>query len=92
MPVLSIQNFTISLWNRQAKIVTHHAMDVIKTFGINVRNERRARGWSQETLATKTDLHPTYVSGIENGDRNPSIKIIEKMARAFEVQPCELLK
>ena len=65
-------------------------MSLEKTFGANVRRWRKARGLSQEELADRAKLHPTYVSGIETGHRNPTVKIIARLAEALEVEPAVL--
>jgi transcriptional regulator with XRE-family HTH domain len=65
-------------------------MSLEKTFGANVRRWRKARGLSQEELADRAKLHPTYVSGIETGHRNPTVKIIARLAEALEVEPATL--
>lgn len=59
--------------------------------GKNVRKLRKAKGWSQEDLAEKSELHRTYVSGIERGVRNPSLTIIFKLADGLGIDPGELL-
>ena len=46
---------------------------------------RRAKGWSQEDLAHESGLHRTYVSGVERGVRNPTLSVLDKIARALEV-------
>lgn len=65
-------------------------MNLEKTFGRNVRRLRKERGLSQEELADRARLHPTYVSGIETGYRNPTVKIIGRIAVALEVEPAAL--
>ncbi len=65
-------------------------MKLEKTFGANVRRWRKERGLSQEELASRAELHPTYVSGIETGYRNPTVKIVGRIAEALHVDPCEL--
>ncbi len=60
-------------------------------FGERVRALREARDWSQERLAEVTGLHRTYLSGIERGVRNPTLKIILKIAEALQVAPATLL-
>lgn len=57
----------------------------------NVRRLRRRREVSQETLADLAGLHRTYVGSIERGERNVSIDNICRLARALEVDVCELL-
>ena len=66
-------------------------MNILKTFGTNVRTVRESRGLSQEALADKADLHRTYISDIERFQRNISLDNIQKLADALEVKPYELL-
>jgi transcriptional regulator with XRE-family HTH domain len=49
-------------------------------------------GFTQERLADKADLDPTYISGIERGVRNPTLAIIARLARALGVSLSELCK
>jgi transcriptional regulator with XRE-family HTH domain len=67
-------------------------MNLEKKFGQNVRYWRKKRGLSQEEFAERARLHPTYVSGIETGYRNPTIKIVGKIAKALGVKPALLLE
>jgi transcriptional regulator with XRE-family HTH domain len=46
---------------------------------------RAVRGWTQEGLAAESDLHRTYVSGIERGMRNVGLDNIERLAQALGV-------
>ena len=46
---------------------------------------------SQEELAHQTNLDRTYISGIERGVRNPTLKVLEQIATALDVQACELI-
>ena len=66
-------------------------MDVRKRVGVNLKRLRQDNGLSQEELAFESGLHRTYVSGIERGVRNPTVMIIEKLAKTFGVAPAELL-
>jgi transcriptional regulator with XRE-family HTH domain len=59
-------------------------------FGQVVRRYRLALGISQEILAERSDLHRTYISGIERGQRNVSLINIHKLAKALNVSPAEL--
>ena len=60
-------------------------MDIKKKFGKKIKTLRIEKGWSQEKLALTADLDRTYVPGIEAGKRNVSIVVIEKLAKALEV-------
>lgn len=63
-----------------------------KTLGQNIVALRRKRDMTQEELGELADLHPTYVSSVENFRRNISIDAIEKIAKAFRVPAYELLR
>jgi transcriptional regulator with XRE-family HTH domain len=65
---------------------------VLAKLGLNVRKRREARELTQETLAERASLDPTYISGIERGLRNPGIKNIAKLAKALGVSTSELCK
>ncbi|MGD8452703.1 MAG: helix-turn-helix transcriptional regulator [Phycisphaerae bacterium] len=56
-----------------------------------MRELREARGWSQEELGQRSDLHRNYIGGLERGERNVGIETIAKLARALHVRPRELL-
>lgn len=62
-----------------------------KQFGDKVRKERARLGLSQEKLALSTGLDRTYISGIERGRRNPSLKNIGRIASALKLSISELL-
>ena len=66
-------------------------MDIRKQVGINLRRLRLEKGWSQEDMAFESGLHRTYVSGIERGVRNPTLLILEKLAKTLGVAPTELV-
>jgi transcriptional regulator with XRE-family HTH domain len=53
-------------------------------FGVAVRARRQKVGLTQGKLAELTNLDPTYISGIERGKRNPSLKNIVKIAKALK--------
>ena len=52
----------------------------------NIRRLRTELGWSQEKLAEKAEISPSYVTQIELGNRSPSIDIIEKIAIALGIE------
>ena len=55
-------------------------------FGKQVKKFRLSKSLSQEDLADLADLHWTYVSGIERGIRNISLKNIAKISKALEIK------
>ena len=67
-------------------------MDLRRQVGFNVRRLREARGWSQEDLAFESGLHRTYISGIERGVRNPTVKVLGVVAVALGVPASRLLE
>lgn len=67
-------------------------MSVTKRVGANLRRVREAQGISQEDLADRAGLHRTYVSGVERGVRNPTVKVLEKIAKALKIKSSVLLE
>ncbi len=65
-------------------------MEIKKKFGIQVKKFRLERGLSQEALAHQADLDRTYIPSIEKGERNVSITVIEKIAKALKVKITDL--
>jgi transcriptional regulator with XRE-family HTH domain len=54
-------------------------------FGAVVRRFREESGLSQEELAAKARIHRTYIGGIERGERNPTLLMIHRLAKALGV-------
>ena len=65
---------------------------VLAALGRNVRRQRDAKQFTQEKLAEKSGLDPTYISDIERGRRNPGIKNVAKLAKALGLTTSELCK
>lgn len=61
-------------------------MDIRGRVGLNIKTVREAKGWSQEELADRAELHRTYVSGVERGVRNPTVTVLERLAKALGVK------
>lgn len=53
--------------------------------GHTIRNLREAHGLSIEALADESNMHPTYLSGIERGRNNPSWSKLCSLAAALEI-------
>jgi transcriptional regulator with XRE-family HTH domain len=64
---------------------------LLKQFGKSVRDARKRRGLSQEQLAFESDLHRTYISSVERGERNISLLNIHKIAAALRINPKDLI-
>ena len=60
-----------------------HRHRALTAFGSNLRSERERKKLTQEKLAEKADLDPSYLSGIERGVRNPSILSVVRIAKAL---------
>ena len=60
--------------------------------GENIRLLRKDKEISQEELAHQANLDRTYISGVERGDRNPTILSSLKIARALDVDLTVLMK
>jgi transcriptional regulator with XRE-family HTH domain len=58
--------------------------------GQAIRRLRRDRNFTIEALALDADMHPTYLSGIERGTRNPTWEKITSLARALDVPVSEI--
>lgn len=57
----------------------------------NLRLFRKTRGYSQEELADRCDLHRTYIGSVERRERNVSLSTLEVLAKALGVSVPELL-
>jgi transcriptional regulator with XRE-family HTH domain len=61
-------------------------------FGNALRQLRKERGFSQETLAFESGYHPTYIGQLERGSKNPSLRAMVSLASVLNVLPSELLR
>ena len=64
----------------------------VEALASNVRRLRKAKEWSQDQLAAEVGIEQNVVSLIENQRSNPTILLIEEIARALEVRLTELLE
>ncbi len=62
-----------------------------KQFGKHLRKLRKEKGWTQEELAEKADMHFTYIGQIERGVRNPSLINLYKLVKALRISAGQLL-
>ena len=66
-------------------------MDLRKLVGDNTARIRKEKGLTQEALAEKSGLSQQYISGLENGRRNPTIVTLFELASALGVGHLDLL-
>jgi transcriptional regulator with XRE-family HTH domain len=59
--------------------------------GRNLRAYRLARGMSQEAFADHLEVHRTYMGGIERGERNLTLRSLERIADRLGIDPLALL-
>jgi transcriptional regulator with XRE-family HTH domain len=60
--------------------------------GAVIRDLRKRRGLTIESLAANSSIHTTYLSGIELGRRNPTWKVIGSLAESLDVEISELAR
>jgi transcriptional regulator with XRE-family HTH domain len=65
--------------------------DLQKTVGRNLRAYRQARELSQEAFADVLGVHRTYMGGVERGERNLTLRSLERIAARIGVDPLELM-
>ena len=65
--------------------------DLQKAVGGNLRAYRLERGLSQEAFAEVLGVHRTYMGGVERGERNLTLKSVERMAERLGVEARDLL-
>jgi transcriptional regulator with XRE-family HTH domain len=65
--------------------------DLQKTVGRNLRTYRQARGLSQEAFADMVGVHRTYMGGLERGERNLTLRSVERIAEQIGVDPLVLM-
>lgn len=67
-------------------------MKAQEQLGMRIRFLRQQRRWSQEDLALNANINKNYISDLENGRRNPSLEILERIASTFGISLAELFK
>jgi transcriptional regulator with XRE-family HTH domain len=67
-------------------------MDMRKLVGRNVKRIRQEKGPTQEQLAELSGFSQQYISGLEQGRRNPTIVSIYELATALGVGHMELVR
>jgi transcriptional regulator with XRE-family HTH domain len=68
------------------------ATDVCVQLGQRIRLLRKARKWRQLDLATQAEINENYVSDLELGRKEPCLRTLATLARAFDIKLEELLR
>lgn len=66
--------------------------EISSKLGKNLKRLRTIKSLSQNAIAKRLEVHRAYISGIENGKRNPTLSTIQRLAEAIGVSADELLK
>jgi transcriptional regulator with XRE-family HTH domain len=66
--------------------------DLQRILGRNLREYRQARGLSQEAFADVLGVHRTYMGSIERGERNLTLRSLEKIATRLDEEPLTFLR
>lgn len=67
-------------------------MDAVALLARNARRIRRELGLSQEEVAFRAGLKRSYLSDLERGTRNPTVRALGRIADALGVHPSQLLE
>lgn len=62
-----------------------------KRLDVRLRQLRLARGLSQAALAKQAQITREYVNGLERGRSSPTVKVVQRLAKALRVKPSALL-
>lgn len=63
---------------------------ILERLGRKLKNARLNKNLTQEELAEKVGIHPTYVGKLESGKNNPSVMLVYKISRALKIELKEL--
>ncbi|WP_010492980.1 helix-turn-helix domain-containing protein [Paenibacillus elgii] len=64
--------------------------EILKSIGARIRDLRKERGMSQESLGEKGGFHYSYIGQIERGEKNIALLNLVKIATALEVSVTQL--
>lgn len=78
--------------NQKREAVSQNPEPIEFRFGARVHALRIERRLPQDALASRAQVHRNYISEMERGKRNVSLRIIERIARALDVEIAELFR
>lgn len=65
--------------------------DICTRVGFSIRKQREGMGISQEKLAELSELHRTYIGQVERGEKNLTLRSLERIAKALGRNTKDLL-
>ncbi|HKM02321.1 MAG TPA: helix-turn-helix transcriptional regulator [Bacilli bacterium] len=65
-------------------------MEIKQSLGIKIREIRKKRKWSLLEFSLRANINRNYLGDLENGRRNPTLEILERLAKAFNMSISEL--
>lgn len=63
-----------------------------KPLGCAIRRRRRELELSQEALSERSGVHWVYISHIENGQKSPTVRVLQALAEALRMEVSELVR
>ena len=67
-------------------------MDDRKLLGKRIKSLRKSKGHTQERLAEIININTNYLAGIERGEANPTLSLLERLSTGLEVPLPELFR
>jgi transcriptional regulator with XRE-family HTH domain len=67
-------------------------MNLTEVMATNVRRARHAGNMTQEELADRAGLSARYLGSIERAEVSATITVLERLAQALDVDPCDLIR
>jgi len=68
-----------------------HRGDLLSTIGVTLRAERNERGLTLKQVSEGAHVSVSYLAEIERGEKDPSSRVLESIARGLDVEMSELL-
>lgn len=66
-------------------------MNSQQQIGKNLKKARNKAGLTQAQVAEKADIHVNYYARLERGEENPSVEVLQSVAKALKVKSSDLL-
>lgn len=66
--------------------IDSNSLKLRRKFGQRIRELRKSKGWSQEELGFRSEVHRTYIGAVERGEQNISLDNIGRLARTLKVK------